>query len=50
VFVEAFGQLTAQPKGKKLGFVYGRQLEALWVISKPSSGMTDLLGHALGQT
>jgi hypothetical protein len=27
-----------------------RQLEALWVLSKPSSGMTDLLGHAVGQT
>jgi hypothetical protein len=27
-----------------------RQLEALWVLSKPSSGMTDLLGHAVCQT
>ena len=27
----------------------GRQLEALWVLSAPSSGMTDLLGHAVGQ-
>jgi hypothetical protein len=31
--------------------VCGRQLEALWVLSKISSGMTDLLGHnAVGQT
>jgi hypothetical protein len=27
-----------------------RQLEALGVLFKPSSGMTDLLGHAVGQT
>jgi hypothetical protein len=25
--------------------VYGRQLEALWVLSKPSSGMIDPLGQ-----
>jgi hypothetical protein len=25
--------------------VCGRQLEALWVLSEPSPGMTDLLGH-----
>jgi hypothetical protein len=30
--------------------VFGRQLEALWVLSKPSSDMTELLGHAVGQT
>ena len=28
----------------------GRQLVALWVLSEPSLGMTDLLGHAVGQT
>jgi hypothetical protein len=28
--------------------VCGRQLEALWVLFEPSSGMTDLLGHAVG--
>jgi hypothetical protein len=27
--------------------VYGMQLEAPWVLSNSSSGMTDLLGHAL---
>jgi hypothetical protein len=27
--------------------VCGRQLEALWVLYEPSSGMTDLLGHAV---
>jgi hypothetical protein len=25
-------------------FVSGWQLETLWVLSKPSSGMTDLMG------
>jgi hypothetical protein len=30
--------------------VCGRQLEALWVLLKPNSGMTDLLGHAVGQS
>jgi hypothetical protein len=30
--------------------VCGRQLEALWVLSEPTSGMTDMLGHAAGQT
>ena len=32
--------------------VRGRQLqvEAFWVLSEPSPGMTDLLGHAVGQT
>jgi hypothetical protein len=30
--------------------VCGRQLEALWVLSEPGSSMTDLLGHAVGQT
>jgi hypothetical protein len=30
--------------------VCGRQLEALWVLSERTSGMTDLLGHAAGQT
>jgi hypothetical protein len=30
--------------------VCGWHLEALWVLSEPSSGMTDLLGHnAVGQ-
>jgi hypothetical protein len=29
---------------------FGRQLEALWVLSEPRSGMNDLLGHAIGQT
>jgi hypothetical protein len=26
------------------------QLDTTWVLSKPSPGMTDLLGHAVGQT
>jgi hypothetical protein len=30
--------------------VCGRQLEAPWVLSNSSIGMTDLLGHAVGQT
>jgi hypothetical protein len=30
--------------------VCGRQLEALWVLSERTSGMTDLLGHAMGKT
>jgi hypothetical protein len=29
--------------------VSGRAMEALWVLSEPTSGMTDLLGHAAGQ-
>jgi hypothetical protein len=28
----------------------GSQLEALWVLSEPTLGMTDMLGHAAGQT
>jgi hypothetical protein len=30
--------------------VRGRQLDALWELSEPSPGMTDLLGYAVGQT
>jgi hypothetical protein len=30
--------------------VCDRQLEALWVLSKPSLGMTDLPGYAVSQT
>jgi hypothetical protein len=30
--------------------VCSRQLEAFWVLSIPSPVLTDLLGHAVGQT
>jgi hypothetical protein len=30
--------------------VHGRQLQALWVLSRPSSGMADQLGNTVGQT
>jgi hypothetical protein len=30
-----------------VGVVCGRQLEARWVLSEPTIGMTDLLGHAV---
>jgi hypothetical protein len=30
--------------------VCGRQLETLWVLSESTSGMTNLVGDAVGQT
>jgi hypothetical protein len=30
--------------------VCGSQLEALWALSKPISGMSDLMGMAVGKT